>query len=306
MKWQADSKVLIQGITNSLGVSYASRMKAQGTNIVAGISLDDQTPEISDIPVFTLVEEAVTQVGEIDISLILTAPYEVLDVGLEAIAAGIKQLVIVTSGVPPLDMISLLDQAQATNTFVLGSGSEGLLVPEKFWLGIMEPEFYQTGPVGIISRCDRLIDEVAKTLSQAGCGQSLAMSVGSDGIMGSNFEQWLQIMEEDESTEAIVLLGQPYNSAEWLAAEYIHSAIEKPVIAYLPGLQAPINSSFGDATSIIASQLSYQTRTTAIENKTIATLKKAGVKMANNVEEIPKLVKRVLSTQRRKSSRAKS
>jgi succinyl-CoA synthetase alpha subunit len=135
MKWQADSKVLIQGITNPLGVGYASRMKAQGTNIMAGISLEDQTSEISDIPVFTLVEEAVKQVGDIEISLIMTPPYEVLDAGLEAMAAGIKQLVIVTSGVPPLDMIALLDQAQATNTFVLGSGSEGLLVPEKFWLG---------------------------------------------------------------------------------------------------------------------------------------------------------------------------
>ncbi|MGB5769682.1 MAG: CoA-binding protein [Crocosphaera sp.] len=306
MKWQADSKVLIQGITNPLGVGYASRMKAQGTNIMAGISLEDQTSEISDIPVFTLVEEAVKQVGDIEISLIMTPPYEVLDAGLEAMAAGIKQLVIVTSGVPPLDMIALLDQAQATNTFVLGSGSEGLLVPEKFWLGIMEPEFYQTGPVGIISRCDRLMDEVGRTLTQASLGQSLAMSLGCDGVMGSNFEQWLQIMEEDEVTEAIVLLGQPYNSAEWLAAEYIKSAIEKPVIAYLPGLQAPITRSFGDATSIIASQLSYQTETTAIENKTITTLKKAGVKMANNVEEIPKLVKRVLSSQRRKSSRVRN
>ena len=124
MKWETDSKVLIQGITNPLGVSYATRMKAQGTNIVAGITLDEQTSDTHDIPVFTLVEEAVKQVGPIDISLILTAPYEVLDAGLEAISAGIKQLVIVTSWVPPLDLITLLQQAEVTNTFVLGSGLE--------------------------------------------------------------------------------------------------------------------------------------------------------------------------------------
>ncbi len=305
MKWEADSKVLIQGITHPLGISYAARMKAQGTNIVAGITLDEQTANINDIPLFTLVEEAVKQVGEIDISLIFSPPYEVLDAGLEAIAADIEQLVIVTSWVPPLDLITLLEQAKATHTFVLGSGSEGLLVPDKFWLGVMEPEFYTEGSVGIISRCDRLIDEVAKTLTQAGLGQSLAVSLGSDRIMGSNFEQWLQIMEEDDTTKAIVLLGQPYSSPELLAAQYINSGIEKPVIAYLPGIQAPINRSFGDATSIIASQLSYQSTSTTEENQTVTALKKAGVKIANNLEEIPKLVQRLFSSQRRKSRTSK-
>ncbi|MGK7956493.1 MAG: CoA-binding protein [Crocosphaera sp.] len=301
MKWEADSKVLIQGITHPLGLAYVPRMKAQGTNIVAGITLDEQTSDINDIPVFTLVEEAVKEMGEIDISLILSPPYDVLDAGLEAISAGIKQLVIVTSRVPPLDLITLLEQARVTNTFVLGSGSEGLLVPEQFWLGVMEPQFYSKGPVGIISRCDRLMDEVAKRLTQGGLGQSLALSLGCDGIMGSNFEQWLQIMEEDETTKAIVLLGQPYSSPELLAAQYIDSAIEKPVIAYLPGIKAPINRSFGDATSIIASQLSYQERATTEENQTLTVLKKAGVKIANTVEDIPKLTQRVFSSQRRKS-----
>ncbi|MGK7882046.1 MAG: CoA-binding protein [Crocosphaera sp.] len=305
MKWEADSKILIQGITHPLAISYTPRMKAQGTNIVAGITLDEQTANINDIPLFTLVEEAVKQVGEIDISLIFSPPYEVLDAGLEAIAADIEQLVIVTSWVPPLDLITLLEQAKATHTFVLGSGSEGLLVPDKFWLGVMEPEFYTEGSVGIISRCDRLMDEVAKMLTEEGLGQSLAISLGSDRIMGSNFEQWLQIMEEDDSTKAIVLLGQPYSSPELLAAQYISSGIEKPVIAYLPGIQAPINRSFGDATSIIASQLSYQNTSTTEENQTVTALKKAGVKIANNVEEIPKLVKRLFSSQRRKSRTSK-
>ncbi|CCQ51878.1 succinate--CoA ligase subunit alpha [Crocosphaera watsonii WH 8501] len=301
MKWEADSKVLIQGITHPLAISYAPRMKAQGTNIVAGITLDEETSDINDIPVFTLVEEAVTEVGKIDTSLIFSPPYEVLDAGLEAIAANIEQLVIVTAWVPPLDLITLLEQAKATNTFVLGSGSEGLLVPDNFWLGVMEPEFYSKGSVGIISRCDRLMDEVAKRLTKAGLGQSLAISLGADWIMGSNFEQWLQIMEEDDSTKAIVLLGQPYSSPELLAAQYIDSGIEKPVIAYLPGIQAPINRSFGDATSIIASQLSYQSTSITEENQTVTALKKAGVKIANNVEEIPKLVKRLFPSQRRKS-----
>ncbi|MEA5534025.1 CoA-binding protein [Crocosphaera sp. XPORK-15E] len=300
MKWQADSKILIQGITDVLGADYAIRMKGQGTNIVAGISLEGETPEIDSIPVFTLVEEAVKQLGEIEISLIFTPPYQVLDAGLEAIAAGIKQLVIITAGVPPLDMVKLLAQAQANNTFVLGSGSGGLLVPDQFWLGIMEPDFYCVGPVGLISRCDRVIDEVARELTQAGFGQSLAVSLGSDGIIGSDFEQWLQIMEEDETTEIIVLLGQPNSSGEVLAAEYIESGIEKPVIAYIPGIYAPFERNFGDATSIIASQLSYKMKAETTENKTIAALKKAKVKIVQSPGEIPKIVKGILASKKSK------
>lgn len=302
MKWQADSQILIQGITDALGMYYAAKMKEKGTNIVAGISFDVETPEIEGIPVFSLVEEAVKQTGVIDISLIFTPPYEVLDAGLEAIAAGIRQLVIITSGVPPLDMVKLLDQAQATNTFVLGSGSSGLLVPDKFWLGIMEPEFYAPGPVGLISRCDRLLDEVARELTLGGFGQALAISLGSDGIMGSNFEQWLQIMEEDDTTEVIVLLGQPDSSAEISAATYIESAIEKPVIAYIPGIHAPIERNFGDATGIIINQLSYKIVAETTENQTITALKTAGVKVAHSPKEIPTLVKSCLS---RRKSRSK-
>ena len=100
MKWQADSKVLIQGITTPLGANYGARMKAFGTNIVAGISLNGEVPEIEEIPIFNLVEQAISQVGPIDISLIFTPAYLVLDAALEAMAAGIKQLVIISSGVP--------------------------------------------------------------------------------------------------------------------------------------------------------------------------------------------------------------
>ena len=165
----------------------------------------------------------------------------------------------------------------------------------------MEPDYYTPGPVGIISRCDRLMDEVARTLTQQGSGQSLAISLGSDRILGSSFEQWLQIMEEDETTKAIILLGQSYSSTELLASEYINSGIEKPVIVYFPGFEAPIYRSFGDATSIIASQLSYQMGTNTKENQTVTRFKKAGVKIANNIEDIPKLTKRIFSNQRRKS-----
>ncbi len=300
MKWQADSKILIQGITSPQGVIYGDRMKEFGMNIVAGISLNGDISQVGEIPVFNLVEQAITQLGDIDISLIFTPPHEVLDAALEAMASGIQQLVIVSGGVPPLDMVKLLHQAQVNNTFILGSGSQGLIIPDKFWLGIGEYSFYSPGAVGMISRGDRLLDEVARELTQAKLGQSLAVSLGTDLIIGSNFEQWLQIIEEDDTTKVIVLLGKCDSYAEVSAAEYIASAIEKPVIAYITGIHAPIERNFRDAKTIVAAQLSSSRGQVSSDQAIMDAFKKAKVKVAKHPFEIVKLVKASLS---RKSSK---
>jgi succinyl-CoA synthetase alpha subunit len=268
-------------------------MKAYGSNIVAGVSVGYGGELIGEIPVFDLVEEATSQSGKVEISLIFVHPYQVLDAALEAIASGIKQLIIISAGVPPLDMVKLLKKAQSSNTFILGSGSQGLVIPGQIWLGIQESQFYTAGKVGIISRSDRLSDEVALSLTQAGLGQSMAVSLGTDGIIGSNFEQWLQVLEEDENTEAIVLLGQPTGTAEIAAAEYIASTIEKPVIAYIAGLRSPLESSFGDAATIIATQLSYSTiPSTSTGEKTLSAFSAANVSIARRPSEIVALVKK--------------
>jgi succinyl-CoA synthetase alpha subunit len=295
MQWTPDSKVLVQGIATPLGAYYAARMKAYGTNIVAGVSVGNGGEQISEIPVFDLVEEAIAEVGAIDIGLIFVEPYKVLDAALEAIAARIGQLIIISRGVPPLDMVYLIRKARATNTFILGSGSHGAIVPEKIWLGISEPKFYTPGKVGLIARTDRLGDEIALTLTKAGIGQSIAVSLGTDGIVGSTFEQWLQTLEEDENTEAIVLLGQPEGNAEIAAAEYIAAAIEKPVIAFIAGFQAPVERGFGDAATIIAAQLSHPTPTRNTDKQVLAALRQAKVSIAKRPSEIPKLLQKVLT-----------
>lgn len=291
MKWQPDSKVLIQGIAQASASYYATRMKASGTQVVAGVHAGRGGEQVGEIPVFDLVEQAAAEVGTIDVSAIFLPPYRVLDAALEAIAAGIKQIIIISEGVPPLDMVSLLKEAQAANTFVLGSGSQGLLIPGKLWLGTSEPEFYIPGSVGIVSRTDRLTGEVARELTQAGIGQSLTVSLGIDGIIGSSFEQWLQILEEDEATESIVLLGQPNGCAEIAAAAYIASAIEKPVVAYIAGLHAPVERRFADATTIIAAQLSHAVPATSTDKQAIAAFRQAQVKLAKRPSEIPSLLR---------------
>jgi succinyl-CoA synthetase alpha subunit len=294
MKWTADSKILIQGMTTPMGASYGTRMKAYGTNIVAGTAAGNGGESIDNIPIFDLVETAIAQVGDIETSLIFGDPYQVLDAAYEAIAANIKQLILISGGVPPLDIVQLLKKAQATNTFILGSGSQGLLIPEKVWLGISEPFCYRPGRVGLVSRSDRLTDEIALHLTQAGLGQSIAVSLGTDGVIGSSFEQWLQILEEDEGTDAIVLVGHPNGSAEITAAEYIASTIEKPVIAYLAGLHAPIAKNFYDAMSIMANQLSYASATPSPQQQTLQRFQEANVKIAERLSDLPKLVQQTL------------
>ncbi|MFM7441366.1 MAG: CoA-binding protein [Snowella sp.] len=294
MKWQSDSKILIQGVAEPAAAYYATRLYASGTQIVAGVESGQGGSQVGEIPVFDLVEQAVAAKGEIDITLIFLPPYRVLDGALEAIAAGIRQIIIISAGVPPLDMVYLLREAQTTNTFILGSGSQGLLLPGKLWLGTSEPEFYTPGSVGIVSRTEQLMGEIARELTQAGIGQSIAVSLGTDSIIGSTFEQWLQILEEDEATEAIVLLGQPNGCAEIAAAEYIAAAIEKPVVAYIAGLHAPVERRLADATTIIAAQLSHSVPAISTDKQAISAFKQAQVKVAKRPSEIPQLLKTAL------------
>ncbi|MGL5878343.1 MAG: CoA-binding protein, partial [Xenococcaceae cyanobacterium] len=200
-------------------------MKAYGTEIVAGVDIGGGDREIEDIPVFDLVEQAIERVGEITTTLIFSKSDRVLDAALEAIAAKIPQILIHTSGVPPLDMVRLLKIAKITNTLILGPGSGGILVPEKILLGTLEPSFYQSGNIGLINCCNPLSYEVALELNRASLGESLVVSVGTEVILGSDCQQWLQVMEDDPQTEAIVLIGQPGDGAEEAVTNFISSCV---------------------------------------------------------------------------------
>ncbi|AIE74402.1 Succinyl-CoA ligase [ADP-forming] alpha chain [Synechocystis sp. PCC 6714] len=277
----------MQGIHHPLGLIYLDQMRACGTQLVAGVSPGHGGELVGDLPVFDLVDLAVKALGPVDISLILNPPYRVLDAALEAIAAGIRQLVIVSAGVPPLDMITLLREAQATHTLILGSGSQGIMVPEQFSVGTFDPSCYLPGPIGIISHCDRLTDDIAQTLSASGLGQSMVVSLGTDGLNGSNFEQWLQVLEEDERTETILLLGQPNSNGEMRAADYVASAIEKPVVAYLAGRGAKIKRHFGDSLTIVANQLSHKRPLLTSVEQTVQAFEKANIPVAEAPWELP-------------------
>lgn len=294
MNLRPDSKILVQGITQPLGLYHAARMKAYGTNVVAGVSVGHGGQELHGIPVFDLVEQALSEMGSVDATVIFVESYAALDAALEAIEAGITQIILVTGGVPPLDMVDLLRKAQTTQTLIVGPSSSGIIVPGKLLLGTQESEFYKPGSVGLISRAGTLTYEVALALTQAKLGQSFGVNLGTDAIIGSSFRQWLQVLAKDDNTEAIVLVDQTGGSSDQETAEYIAKVIDKPVVAYVAGCYTPVDKQMSDAGAIIAAQLSGPvTKATTAQHK-VETFRQADIPVAERPSQIPDLVKKAL------------
>ncbi|TVP61107.1 MAG: CoA-binding protein [Nodularia sp. (in: Bacteria)] len=290
MNLTPDSKVLIQGFCEFITATHIAQMKAYGTNLVAGVNPGCGGQQRYNLPVFDLVEEVVAKFGVIDTAIICVHPYQVLDAALEAIACNISQIIIMTGGVPPLDMVQLLRKAEAGETLIVGPNSPGIIVPGKILLGSQPSELYTPGSVGIVSRSSTLTYEVAWELTKAGLGQSISVSIGSDAIVGSSFLQWLQILDEDETTEAIVLVGQPGGDSEEAAAQYITEAIDKPVIAYIAGRHAPLAKNWrqsGTLATVIGRDPNFGTA-----QSKLAAFKEAKIPVAERPSLIPELVKK--------------
>ncbi|MBD2298570.1 CoA-binding protein [Nostoc sp. FACHB-190] len=294
MNLTPDSKVIIQGFSEFISETNIVQMQAYGTNLVAGVNPGFGGQKQYNLPVFDLVEEVVAQFGTIDTTIICVHPYQVLDAALEAIASNIRQIIIISAGMPPLDMVQLLRKAEACETLIVGPNSPGIIVPGKILLGTQPSEFYTPGPVGIVSRSSTLTYEVARELTKAGLGQSISVSIGSDAIVGSSFLQWLQILDEDENTEAIVLVGQPGGGSEEAAARYITEAIDKPVIAYIAGRQvSPVKN--WQQTGTLAAVIGRDPNFGTAQSKLIA-LKEAEVPVADRPSLIPELVRNELKS----------
>ena len=285
-----------------LGITCAPLMKAYGTHVVAGISPGFGGQILKGIPVFDMLEQAIPIVGSIDAAVICTPPYAALDAALEAIAAGIRQVILISQGIPPLDMVHLIRKAEATETLIVGPNSPGIIVPGQILLGIHPPDLYTAGSVGLISRSGTLTYEVAWTLTQAGLGQSIGVSIGGDTIVGSSFPQWLQILEEDDRTEVIVLVGEIGGDSEEAAAHYIAEAIDKPVIAYIAGRSAPRGRRMGHAGAIIDSQIADFGPDIGTAASKVNAFKRAKISVADRPSDIPALVNKLLKTPAQRSA----
>jgi succinyl-CoA synthetase alpha subunit len=292
MNLTPNSKIIIQGFSEFISATDISHMQAYGTNLVAVINPGCGGQKLYSLPVFDLIEEVVEQFGTIDTTIICVHPYKVLDAALEAIASNIRQIIIISPGVPPLDMVELLRKAEASETLIIGPNSPGIIVPGKILLGTQPSEFYTPGNIGIISRSTTLIYEIARELTQSGLGQSMSVSIGSDAIVGSSFLQWLQILDEDETTEVIVLVGQPGGGSEEAAARYIAEAIEKPVVAYIAGTQVPPEKHWRQ-TGTLAAVIGRDPDFGSAKSKLTA-FAEAKIPVAQRPSQIPELVRKIL------------
>ena len=290
---QSDSPILIQGIDNPLALAAISRMQAYGTKIVGITIAGKGGQQLGQLPIFDLVEQAQTALGSIETSLIFVPAYEVLDAALEAIAAGIPQLVIITRGVPPLDMIRLLRQASITNTLILGSGSAGIIIPDRLLLGIYQPQLFNPGRVAIVSRNQSLTAEIASELNQANLGQSIVIHIGSDPLVGSSCRLWLEWLQSDPLTESIVLVGDICWDSEAATAAYLLQQQQKPVVAYLAGIHASTPHPLTDAAIVLSHTLSKPIHHADTIQQRLDTYKRAKIPVAKKIGQIPQLLKKL-------------
>jgi succinyl-CoA synthetase alpha subunit len=295
MNWFNPKKVIIQGITDYQATVCAVQMKAYGTNIVAGVSPGDGGTTVTGVPVFDLVEQVQTTIGKVDISLIFVDSYQVLDTVREAIAAGIRQIIIFTSRIPPQDTIELIRYAQETNTQILGPGSHGIFIPQRVWLGNLQPQFYQPGIVGLITSSRHLGYEVAAELNTANIGQSMIVSVGNERILGSDLAHWLATLNKDPNTKAIVAIGQRINQIKSIIAYSQKHDYDKPVIVYMAGLKAPQAKVYRDAVTIISNHLSASIPIVNRDRQIVKELRKIGIKIAKKPSEIPLMIQKALA-----------
>ena len=302
MNLALDGNVLIQGITEPKAHAYLARMLGYGTPIVAGVSSGHGGSQIQGVPVFDLVEQALETVGTVTTTILFLPPYQVLDGALEAIASGIRQIILITGGIPPLDMVRLIQKAEATQTLIIGPCSAGLIVPGKVLLGSHEIAVYTPGMVGIISRTNSLTYEVAWELTQAGLGQSFSVCLGREAFVGSSVRQWLKILNEDKATKAIVLVDRNGVDGEEAIAPYITQVVNKPVITYTAGrwLDAAPAVGHADVVNLWRKKeispppdTDSSTQTNSAQRK-VASFKQVKIPVAERPSQIPELVKKAL------------
>jgi succinyl-CoA synthetase alpha subunit len=290
---QLNSQILIQGLDSPLVSAAIDRMQLYGTNLVGIVDAGRGGQEFANLPIFDLVEQAQATLGQIDTSLIFVPAYDVLDAALEAIAAGIRQIVIITRGVPPLDAIRLLRHASISNTLILGSGSAGILIPDRLLLGIYQPQLFSPGKVAIIARNQSLTAEIASELNHANLGQSIVIHIGSDPLVGSSCRLWLEWLQSDPLTEAIVLVGDICWDSEGATAAYLLSNQGKPVVAYLAGIHANTPHPLTDAAIVMSHTLSKPIHNAETIQQRMKTYKRAKIPVAKKIGQIPHLLKKL-------------
>jgi succinyl-CoA synthetase alpha subunit len=281
-----DTRLIVQGFTGSEGTFHAGQMIEYGTNVIGGVTPGKGGQTHLDRPVFNTVAEAVEKEGA-NTSVIFVPPPFAGDAISEAAFAGIKVIICITEGIPVRDMIIAKQIVNSHDATLIGPNCPGVITPGEAKVGIMPAMIFSPGNIGLISRSGTLTYEAVDQLSKAGLGQSTAIGIGGDPVIGTTHTDAVKLFQNDPDTEAIVLIGEIGGSAEEEAAEYIREHVNKPVVAFIAGSTAPPGRRMGHAGAIISGG-----QGTAQDKK--KALKEAGVTVVESPADIGITMKNLL------------
>ncbi len=277
-----NTRLIVQGITGREGMFHAEQMIAYGTNVVGGVTPGKGGQWSVGVPVFDSVRDAV-RATEANTSIIYVPAAFSPDAIMEAVDAGISLVVCITEGIPTLDMVKVRAYVDQSDARLIGPNCPGLITPGQAKVGIMPGHIHIPGNVGVVSRSGTLTYEVVAALTARGIGQSTAVGIGGDPIIGSTFIDILQLFEEDPDTEQVVMIGEIGGTDEEEAARFIRDQMSKPVTGFIAGQTAPPGKRMGHAGAIISGG-----KGTAAEK--VQALEAAGVRMAKQPTDIAELV----------------
>jgi succinyl-CoA synthetase alpha subunit len=280
------TRLVIQGITGNEGRFHGQQMIAYGTRVVAGCTPGRGGETCLDVPVFNTMKDAVGRTDANASAVYVPAAFAA-DAALEAVASGVKLVVVITEGIPVLDMVKVYWSARERGVALIGPNCPGIISPGKAKIGIMPGHIHKEGRIGLISRSGTLTYEIVKELSIHGLGQSTCIGIGGDPIIGTSFVDALERFEADPDTDAVVLLGEIGGADEEAAADFVKSRMTKPVVGFIAGLTAPPGKRMGHAGAIISGG-----KGTAKDK--IAALGAAGIPVAERPDQVAGLVKEKL------------
>jgi succinyl-CoA synthetase alpha subunit len=282
-----DTRVIVQGITGGEGRFHTEQMLEYGTNIVGGAVPGKGGQEVNGLPVYDTVSRAARE-EDADAAVVFVPPAFAGDALFEALDAPLDLVVAITEGIPAQDMSRVHRRLQETDTYLIGPNCPGIITPGEAKLGILPGNIFSSGRVGLISRSGTLTYQIVDNLTQRGLGQSTAIGIGGDPIIGTDFIEALELFEDDPATDAVVMCGEIGGEDEENAAEYIAENMSTPVAGFIAGRTAPPGKRMGHAGAIVSGSGTgtAQSKITALEN--------AGVPVGDTPEEVADNVESML------------